>query len=559
MSGGLRSLIAEPLMRWGVCAAVGISIVIIYWLQSLRAQALDMSFEGIFNGLFLFQDYPLALCGSLILFLALLAPVQKWAFACTGYVAKHVYAVAALYFMLLAASAVLVYHAYPLSMDEYSPYFQSKVFAAGEMTARWSPRMLDWMIPESFQNLFLNVSHADGRVVSAYWPGFALLLTPFTLLGVSWLCNPTLGAIGLLLVYRLAMRVFEDQSSAGLAVMATLAAPAFAINSISFYSMTAHLVFNAGFALCLMNPTVQRAALAGLLGSVALCLHNPVPHFLFAAPWIVWLALRPASLRPLLALVAGYLPLVLILGFGWAWFAQSVADSATTILYEQSATWTARIQKVFSLPSPSLLYARTVALMKMWIWAVPATLVLAAVGAWRLWGNHWIRLFSCSAIFTFCAYLFVPFSQGHGWGYRYFQSAWFALPLLAVGALRETPGAKESASVVARSLPRYFAACCALSALFLIPLSAYLVEGHISRHLAQIPVAAHGDPKVVLISAAGYYSEDLVQNDPFLREPVVKLISHGRKRDREQMAKEFPQLELLQISAAGSVWGVNGN
>jgi len=33
----------------------------------------------------------------------------------------------------------------------------------------------------------------DGRIVSTYWPGFALLLVPFSALRVPWLLNPLLG------------------------------------------------------------------------------------------------------------------------------------------------------------------------------------------------------------------------------------------------------------------------------------------------------------------------------------------------------------------------------
>ena len=33
-----------------------------------------------------------------------------------------------------------------------------------------------------------------GRIVTAYWPSFALVLAPFTWLGIPWACNPLLSA-----------------------------------------------------------------------------------------------------------------------------------------------------------------------------------------------------------------------------------------------------------------------------------------------------------------------------------------------------------------------------
>ncbi|MGG2305238.1 hypothetical protein ACE4Z6_27835, partial [Salmonella enterica] len=82
---------------------------------------------------------------------------------------------------------------------------------------------------------------------------------------------------------------------AGLAILLTVASPVFFANGISYYSMPAHLFANALYALLLIDPTPRRAFAAGLLGSIALTLHNPVPHLLFALPWIGWLALRPGG------------------------------------------------------------------------------------------------------------------------------------------------------------------------------------------------------------------------------------------------------------------------
>src|SRR6185436_18157542 len=120
------------------------------------------------------------------------------------------------------------------------------------------------LIPEGFQNYFLNVSRTTGEVSSAYWPSFALLLAPFTLLGIPWACNPVLSGLTIVVLNRLARRLFAD-----------------------------------------------------VVGSVALTLHNPVPHLLFSLPWFVWLARRERPVAKLATLWAGYLPLSIVLGIGW--------------------------------------------------------------------------------------------------------------------------------------------------------------------------------------------------------------------------------------------------
>ena len=76
---------------------------------------------------------------------------------------------------------------------------------------------------------------------------------------------------------------------------------------------------------------------------------------------------------------------------------------------------------------------------KLWLWAVPGLLILALVGLARARSDIRIRLMAWSAALTFFAYLFLPADQGHGWGYRYFHSVWFVLPLLAVLSIWPSP------------------------------------------------------------------------------------------------------------------------
>ena len=134
-------------------------------------------------------------------------------------------------------------------------------------------------------------------VASVYWPGWALILAPFAAAGVSWLANPLLGGLAVLLVHRLVLQLTASNSAAGLAALLTVASPAFTVNAFSLYSMNAHLVCNTAFTILLLRPTPLRALAAGLIGSLALVLHNPVPHLLFAVPWICWLAVRDSRLR----------------------------------------------------------------------------------------------------------------------------------------------------------------------------------------------------------------------------------------------------------------------
>jgi hypothetical protein len=61
-------------------------------------------------------------------------------------------------------------------------------------------------------------------------------------LGVPWLLNPLIGGGTLACIWHLARRLLSTDEAAGWAVILSAASPAFFINAISYYSMSAHLL-----------------------------------------------------------------------------------------------------------------------------------------------------------------------------------------------------------------------------------------------------------------------------------------------------------------------------
>ena len=515
----------------------------------------------VFYALFLFQDYMGSFLYVGVLLVGLVPAVQHNATAIARSLGNHPTVVATVVCLFLSAGAFWVYQAHPLAMDESTPYMQAQVFASGALLGHLPPELLDWLVFPPFQNYFIHVSHETGLVASAYWPGFALLLTPFMALGIPWLCNPVLGGLAVWTIHRLTLELTESTEAAGASVMFALASAAFVVNSISFYSMTAHLVCNAVFVLLLLRPTVHRAAAAGLIGGLALTLHNPVPHMLFAVPWLTWLALRPDRTRLIPAIAAGYLPWVIIVGFGWHYLLQGLGEVATPASAANGgspfAVAISSLAGAFKVPGTTQLMDRLIGLAKLWIWAAPLLLLVACAGFWRFRRDARFQLLLASAVLTFVGYLFVPLSQGHGWGFRYFHSAWFVLPILAASVV--TGGSDKAAGDAhpARGpLGRYALATALGGLLVMTPFFLLQVHSFIREHLAQLPTAERGRPRVVIIDPyMGYYAQDLVQNDPFLRAPVIRMITHGRDKDMAMMARYFPDLVLLSRSYRGTVWG----
>ena len=478
-----------------------------------------------------------------------------------AFFADRPWTVAGATFGFLVFGSLFVYHKHPLAMDEYMPLFQAKVFAAGEIYGQFPTPMIRRLIPPDFLNqAFVFASLASGKVISTYSPGFALMLAPFAKLGVPWLLNPLLGAGALLLIGYLARRLLGDPMAAGWAMLLTLASPAFTVNAISYYSLTAHLFLNLLFVALLLTRSSRNALAAGGAGSLALTLSNPVPHALFALPWLVWM-IATRQWKNFTLLVLGYLPLSLILGIGWlqvraSVLAENVSRASAPIgeiapekgVAESAFDEIQVFLSILEVPEADFLFLRDLAFLKLLFWAVPGLPILAAIGYSKLRNETPIQLLAVSGLVTFLFSLFVRFDQGHGWGYRYFHSAWGTLPLLAAAALSRP--LSDS-----RRLRRLVATAALLSLLAGNGLRFGQVHQFIERHLAQVATAPGDQPQVRFIDLdSGFYVVDLIQNDPFLEAPVWTLISHGPRRDAAMMRSAFPGSRLAVDLGNSTAW-----
>lgn len=476
--------------------------------------------------------------------------------------AERPWAAAGIAFPLLCVGSLQVYRGYPVSMDEYSTFFQAKVFAAGRLDGAFPPDLLDRLVPRHFQGQFFSVSRATGEISTTYWPGFPLLLAPFAWLGVPWAANPLIGALTLPAVHGITRQLTGSKEAAGWALLLTAASPVFVVNSISLYSMPAHLLCNLWYARLLLDPTPHRAVLAGVLGSIALTLHYPFRHALFAAPFLIWVALQPGRVRHLGALAAGYLPLGLLFGVGWhehimdpmraagaaqAALPQAVAPAAVAPAAAQpSPLW--RALEFVRFPALATLESRTAALTKDWTWGAGGLVVLAVAGALTHRNLGATRLLASVLGLTFLGYLLAPGDQGHGWGHRSLYQAWFVYPVLAAGAL-----------AAATQVQRMAAWCVFLSLVLANGLRLVQVYGFVGQHLRQVPPLARvADPareQVVFVNiGTGFYTRDMIHNDPFLRGPRITMVMGPRESADALMAARFPGYRKVSEGEWGQLW-----
>jgi hypothetical protein len=531
---GLRAQMAATVLLCSSCVA--------YFYLLDHAFLSSAYFSPIFRFLLTEYDSQTAWLGLAICLLATLwsrpAPLVKLA----DLFGQHPHVVAPASTVLIACGAVLVYRIYPLSMDEYAAVFQSKIFASGHFFAQLPPKLIDWLVVRGFNGAFLIASPETGRAIELYWPGFALLLAPFEFFKLSWLCNASLAGLALFLIHWITREITGERRAAGWALLFAVASGAFVANALSYYSMQAHLTANLLYVALLLKPNRYRVLGAGLIGSLALTLHNPVPHTLFAVPWIGAMAIDRDQRRFLLPLIVGYLPGVGI-GLGWVLFRSDIASGTHGVSAISGAAG-----GVFAWPDSTLLNMRAAALVKMWLWAVPCVFVLALLGRIHHRDNRHVRLLTQSAGLTFIGFLFVRFDQGHGWGYRYFHSAWGTIPILAGCAMTGRSDAHQR-------LVSFAGAAAVLNLVVVIPFQMHEIREIISQHLAQLPQPARPGNNIYFIHPrGGFYAADLVQIDPLLRDRDLLLVSRGADLDAQLILQNWPNATRIPSAGAADQW-----
>jgi hypothetical protein len=407
-----------------------------------------------------------------------------------------------------AAGTVLVMHDVGLSMDEYAASFQARIFAAGRLSAaipaHWRG-LAPWMTP-----IFVAYKPDVAGWVSTYLPVYAALRSAFVPLGLEWLLNPLLAAASVLLLDRIARRLWPgDDQRRVLALTFLVTSTQFLVTSMSGYSMPAHLCLNLLWLLLYLRGDRGGDVALPWVGVVAMGLHNPFPHALFAAPFLLRLLARRRF-----AWVA-YMGAVYLAGAaGWLRWLRFAAASGGTGL-----TTPAGLLGSFALPNGSMAMVHGLNLTLLLSWQTPvlALLLVVALLAWpRLKATE--RDLGAGLLLTFAFYLLFPANQGHGWGYRYVYGALGNVVLLGAAG-----GALLARDVRRGALRTAIMASLLATVLIQLPLRLWQAESFVRPVADAIAfIQSRPVPLVAVDFDEGWYASDLVRNDPlFGRGPRV--------------------------------------
>jgi len=302
------------------------------------------------------------------------------------------------------------------------------------------------------------------------------------------------------------------------------------------------LALNLLYLWLLLRPDRRSAFAAGVVGSAALVMHNPLPHLLMAVPCLLWLLRDKEGRRRLPLVMLGYAPLTLLLGLGWPLLTADmhlVRSYSTTEHVGFAQEWISRMQRLFHLPTEDLMEARRDATWKVWIWACPGLALAPFVMRPR---GAALALLLATFVLTYYAYFLVPFDQGHGWGYRYVHPVWGVLPV-AGGLWFARAGAARSFGVIAVA-----------AGLLATPVFLWQTHATIAEALSHRIAPPEDGQWIVFVPLHYKYSQDLVQNLPG-QDRVRYFISVDDASDRALMAAQFPgAVAVIRDEDRGSAW-----
>lgn len=412
------------------------------------------------------------------------------------------------------------------SRDEQMAIFDARTFAAGH----WVGSIPDaWLgFRSALNTVFMDPGLTGATWASDYRPVNSMLHALGALLGYAHIVGPLFGALGLWATWRCARLLWPDRVD-GEAITVTLVtlllSAQFLLNAMTAYAMAPLLALNMVWLLLVWRGGKADHAGALGIGFLATGLHQLLYHPLFAFPVAaMFFFQRRWGLAALYALA--YPAFILF----WEAFSGMRADWAGIAPVAGGVTAPAlgvagglldqakELAAGFGLDSFSIQAANLVRLLS---WQHLLFLPLLIAGGVRAWRTRDTRLVTLVAIvvLTVAVKLVLRPDQGHGWGYRYLHGALGAMCLLCGAGWIEL---REHGLAQARG----FVVLSLLTLATIIPLRLYQAH-EFSGAFARPALAAarSGADAVIVDNLAAPFAQDIVINDPFVRNRPVMLLA----------------------------------
>jgi len=399
----------------------------------------------------------------------------------------------------------VIFHNFPLSMDEYMETFQARIFAAGKIKAAiplvWQKYGL------ALAPIFTTYNAHDHTWISGYLPVYALLRTPFQILGVACILNPLLAASSIIVLAGVCRNLWPgNPARMWIAVIILATCSQFLVMSMTAYSMPAQLFVNLLWLYFYTARTRTASLLVPWVGFFAIGVHHPHVHLLFVAPFFIRLIIEK-KLRK-----ASYWGLVYGAGIlswiGWMTISRNgiEAPGVNTLAF-------------FGIP-PLIQVITQLANLNLFLSWQPIILVLLIYLFLSDWSkaSPLFRDLAWGVLLTVLFYFFFLENQGHGWGYRYCHAVLGNFALMSVvGFYRmiDLLGARTSNALMSLSI---------LLALFIqLPARSWQARSFVVPFYKSATLLASRSEEIVILEPnLFWYYWDLVRNDPLFRiAPII--------------------------------------
>ncbi len=504
----------------------------------------DLSSNNVFYYLFVhFEQWALALATAIFLSLRVIfqSPGKSGrAVMAAWYLHKMtVPAVSALVLVVTSVGTFIVCFNHPLAMDEFFSDFQAEIFSRGRMFGAVPENL--WPVENAATPLATWYHRASHLWIASYLPVYSLLRTPLFIAGLSWLLNPLLAAGSILLAAACARRIWPDSRTAPAVAALLLGTSAqFLVTSMTAYAMAGHLFVNLLWLRIYLSRRSKAFLWLPLIGFLAVGMHQPHIHLLFAAPFVLSELLKRRWAR-FFALSGCYAGTVA----AWAGY-MKMRDAPGLLDLPASALKSSAgggLLSLFSLPGSTEMLTQAVNFPMIWSWQSIALCLFSIVAmiSWKELTAPLPELLG-GAVLALGFYFFFPSNQGHGWGYRYFYIGLIPLTLLSVAGwelLVRSQAKRTCYRLMSFSL--LFAVCVQIPLRCLEVRSFSKPFAETTRWLESIPARF-----VVIPTHYFWYGQDLVRNRPFADNRPVLLFASRMTPPAIEFLQHSGQAALVQ-------------
>lgn len=402
----------------------------LYAIAALIAFALPAAFSQSINITAFYlarQDRWLLLLGSVVLLISYTKVGRKYKLPILT--TKVAISGVTLLLLLTFFGHYLILSGYDHSRDEQMASFDAAVFASGKLI---QPLPALWRDHADALNLmFMYPADQRGAWISSYLPFNAGLRALLSTFGTQALAGPLMTALGGVALWGTIRRLWpHDREALTVGCIFYAGSAQILVTGMTSYAMPAHLALNLCWFWLFLRASIRSDIAALFVGFIAVGLHQPLMHPMFAAP-VLFLLVRDRRWDRAALYFVGY---AAIGAFWLVWpnFIWQLVQADPATLRPEGVDYATRLTQVLSHGDPLGLPNMVSNILRLIAWQHLLLVPLLMLGAKVARTDRLAGALAGGIILTiFAMAVLLPY-QGHGFGYRYLHGLIGNAILLAI-------------------------------------------------------------------------------------------------------------------------------